>query len=123
MDQEVLKEIGEELRKKRKSLSLTIEEVSKKLKIRKAYLQGLEKGDVSLIPFEPYVIGYVKHYAKLLGIDLDAQIQKLKSETKQLETPRGKNMITEKEFMPSIILVIITLLLTACIYGILLFIK
>lgn len=121
MEQQVLIEIGAELKKHRKSASLTLDQVSKKLKIRKAYLQGLEKGDVSLVPFEAYVIGYIKHYSNLLGLDSDEYIQRLKSNDKSIKTLASKNIITEKEFLPSAQLVIVTMLLTIIIYALILF--
>jgi cytoskeletal protein RodZ len=123
MDQQVLKEIGLELKKQRKEASLTIEQVAKKLKIRKAYLQGLEKGDVSFIPFEAYVIGYIKHYSKLLGLDSEEYVKRLKSNNQKIRTLGSKNIITDREFMPSMQLVLITMLVSILIYAMILFVS
>lgn len=60
-----------QLKQARINANLSIEEVSKKLNIRKHYIAALEENRLSEIPSPVYVKGYMKMYAGLLGIELD----------------------------------------------------
>jgi len=64
-----MKDIGNFLREKREAKGISLIEVEKDLKIRKKYLQGLEDGNLDLIPGKTYLIGYLRNYSKYLGID------------------------------------------------------
>lgn len=108
MDKQALVEVGMELQKRRKAAKLTLAQVSKELKIRKAYIQGIESGDIHLIPFEAYVLGYIKHYAILLGLDPKEYIERVRSQDYKLAAIASKNLISDKEFLPSKKLIIIS---------------
>lgn len=55
-----------ELRTRKK---LTLEEVSSATKIKKEFLQAIEKGDFKKLPSSTYAYGFVRNYAKFLGLD------------------------------------------------------
>lgn len=116
MDKQALVEVGTELQAKRKAANLSLVQVSKELKIRKDYIQGIENGDVHLIPFEAYVLGYVKHYAMLLGLDPKIYIEKIKSDDQKLACIASKNLITLEQFLPSKKVIIISSSLVIMIY-------
>ena len=123
MDKQALIEVGMELQKQRKAAKLTLAQVSKELKIRKAYLQGIESGDIHLIPFEAYILGYIKHYAILLGLDPKEYIERVKSPEYKLASIASKNLITDKEFLPSKKLIAISLTCTALVYIVLMLVR
>jgi cytoskeleton protein RodZ len=116
MDRQALIEVGAALQGRRKAAKLTLAQVSKELKIRKDYIQGIEKGDVHLIPFEAYVLGYVKHYAILLGLDPKDYIVRIKSDEQKLSSVASKNLITFEQFLPSKKVIIISFSLMIMIY-------
>ena len=62
------KTLGEIFRKHREDADLTLEAVSRKTKIRQAYLEALEKNDYGSLPYEPYATGILKKYAEFLGL-------------------------------------------------------
>lgn len=59
------------LRNAREQAGIAIEDVAKKLKIRRQYLIALEENKLSEIPGDVYAQGYLKMYASYLGIDLN----------------------------------------------------
>lgn len=62
-------EIGEQLANKRKGLDLSLNKVATTLKIRAAYLKAIEEGNINKIPSGMYAAGYIRNYAKFLGVD------------------------------------------------------
>lgn len=60
--------VGERLQKERIKKALTLEEVSKVTKIRYSFLSALEKGNYRELPSPTYAYGFVRNYAKFLGL-------------------------------------------------------
>lgn len=60
--------IGSLLREKRESKKLSIEEVATKTKINLNILKHLEANELDKLPNKTYVRGFVKNYAKIVGI-------------------------------------------------------
>jgi len=79
--------LGQQLHTARERREITITEASSKLRIREAYLKGLEDGDWSNLPEEVYVLGFLRQYAALLGEDFHEDIEVLKSGGYQLTKP------------------------------------
>jgi transcriptional regulator with XRE-family HTH domain len=79
-----MKDIGILLKEARESKGLEIEEAARELKIRPYYLEILESGDISSVSSEIYIVGYLKTYAKWLGISSNEIVLRLKSENTPL---------------------------------------
>jgi transcriptional regulator with XRE-family HTH domain len=62
-------EISLLLKETRESYGLTLEEVAQRTYIKLPYLQALEEGAVDRLPAPVYTYGYIRQYAKLLGLD------------------------------------------------------
>ena len=60
---------GEKLKKRREELGCTLQTAEEETKIRKLYLQALENDDFAVLPPRIYAIGFVKNYARFLGLD------------------------------------------------------
>jgi curved DNA-binding protein CbpA len=60
---------GENLGKIRRYLSLDIDEVAVEIKVSKHNLQAIEAEDVHALPVPVYLKGFLKVYAKALGLD------------------------------------------------------
>lgn len=116
MDKEVLKQVGSEFKKKRQSAKLKLADVSKQLRIKKSYIQGIESGDVTQVPSEAYVLGYIRHYAKLLGLRPEDYIERLRSSEQVIQAVGSKDLITVKEFLPSRKIIAICLSSLAALY-------
>ncbi len=62
---------GEKLRTAREQKGLSIETIEEETKIRKLYLEALEKEAFTLLPARVYAVGFVKSYAQFLGLDVE----------------------------------------------------
>lgn len=64
--------IGEQLRAARAARGLSLQDVKAELRIREKYLQAMEADDFASIPGLVYARGFLRSYAKYLGLDPDA---------------------------------------------------
>jgi cytoskeletal protein RodZ len=72
--------IGEALKAARESLGLTLEQVSEATRIKPRHLEAIEASDPTQLPSRPFVIGYVRAFAKALGLDADAAASRYRAE-------------------------------------------
>ena len=63
--------IGTLLRSQRELKNISIQEVSQKTKININILKSLENDDLNKLPNKTYVKGFVKNYAKTIGLDIN----------------------------------------------------
>lgn len=68
---------GEQLREARELKGLTVEDVAARLRIPARYVRAIEQGDSGVLPEPTFVRGYVKAYARELGLDADAMVAEL----------------------------------------------
>ena len=61
--------VGNILKRKRKELKLSLDDVSSYLKIKKFYLEAIENNEFNNLPGNTYVIGFIKSYASFLKLD------------------------------------------------------
>jgi cytoskeleton protein RodZ len=71
--------IGEALRKAREAKSITLRQAEEATKIRLKYLEALEREDYSQIPGRVYAIGFLRNYARYLGLDWQPLVEELKA--------------------------------------------
>jgi cytoskeleton protein RodZ len=62
-------QIGQLLENKRREKGLSLKDVEEATKIRKRYLEGLEREDYAMLPDPIYAHGFLKTYANFLGLD------------------------------------------------------
>jgi cytoskeleton protein RodZ len=70
--------LGEELRDARMALGLGIQDLAASLRIRRVYLSALEEGRVQEMPAPAYAIGFVRSYARALGLDEDDVVRRFR---------------------------------------------
>lgn len=61
--------LGDTLREARQHRGLSLGEVESATRIRKKYLEALETGDFEALPAPVYVKGFLRTYARYLGLD------------------------------------------------------
>jgi cytoskeleton protein RodZ len=66
--------LGAGLRAAREHLGLTIDDVADATKVRPQYLRALEALDMDKLPSRPFAAGYVRAYARVLGVDEEQAI-------------------------------------------------
>jgi len=102
--QRIFISIGQALRQRRESLSLTLDEIESHTHVRKHYLEALEQGDFNHLPSSVQTRGMVNNYAHFLDMDVDAillqfadglQAQRLERQPASVEKTRN-----EKAKMP-----------------------
>ncbi len=85
--------VGEALRQARQSLGLEIDDIAQATHVRAAFIDALERCDLAPLPARPFAIGYVRAYARALGLDPDQVAarfrQELPDETAWLRPPPG----------------------------------
>lgn len=68
---QMIEKVGHILKEARLQKHLELRDIAQILKIRRVYLEALEKGDITEIPGEVYIFGYLKEYAGFLDLDVD----------------------------------------------------
>lgn len=63
--------LGDELRGERASLGKSLLDVQRELKIKAAYIDAIENCDASVFPNPGFIAGYVRAYARYLGLDAE----------------------------------------------------
>jgi len=74
--------IGAELTAARERLGWTLVDIANHLRIRRVYLAAIEEGRLSELPGEAYVLGFVRTYARALGLDPEAMASRVRAEMK-----------------------------------------
>lgn len=109
--------IGAMLKEMRQQKGLKLVDVSKKLCIRKCYLEAIEDSNYSEIPAFPYGNGFIRSYANFLGLNGENIVELYKEET---SSTKQKNMnVLEPQpeaTMPNMHHIIISLLAIVLIY-------
>jgi len=90
-----MKPIGTILKNARLSLNLSQEDVSKKTKIRKKYIDYIEQSEWDMLPGVAYTKGFVKSYAEVVGLDADKVIAIFRREF----IDRQKNEVLPSSFV------------------------
>ena len=72
--------VGAALRAARESLGLAIDDVAMATRIRPQHVAAIETFDFSSLPSRPFTVGYVRAYARALGLDGDAVVARFKAE-------------------------------------------
>ncbi|TXH02056.1 MAG: hypothetical protein E6P95_00685 [Candidatus Moraniibacteriota bacterium] len=88
--------LGEKLLKLRSQYRMSLLEISKATRIQVKYLEALESGDHRELPAEVYVRGFLRSYARYLGLADDAFI-KLYDQEKHIRTHLGREEPAPKQ--------------------------
>lgn len=67
--------VGEILRNARQRKHLSLQDVSRATCIRLPYLEALENGEYGVLPGPAYVTGFLRNYAKVVGLHPDDIVQ------------------------------------------------
>ena len=77
--------LGPALRKAREGLDLEIEDIAQATKVRSGYIASLEAFDLDALPARPFAIGYLRAYARALGLEPDAVVGRFLAEAPRID--------------------------------------
>lgn len=121
LEKENVEAVGKFLCEQRIAMKLDVKELSKRTKIQSKYIKALEKGDLEVIKFSAYYIGYLKTYANALQIS-NQEIQERLGRANDngiVKAPRSENLIANSDFNPNSIVIAISMLLTLILVAVL----
>ena len=70
------RKLGDELRGERATLGKSLLDVQRELRVKAAYISAIENCDVSVFPNSSFVAGYVRSYARYLGLDAEVTFER-----------------------------------------------
>ena len=79
--------LGAYLRAVREHRGVSLADLAASTRIRRAHLQAIEERNRSALPSRPFAIGYVRSYAKALGVDGEGAVQRFKSDWPETDEP------------------------------------
>lgn len=82
-----MRRVSDLLKEKREEENLTFEEISKATKIKVEFLKLIEEGNFQALPSESYALGFVKNYAKHLGLPIGSVVPLFRREYKSKKIP------------------------------------
>lgn len=71
------RQVGRTLKQAREARRLRLSDISDQLRIRQDYLEAIEDGRLGHLPGPPYTAGFIRSYAKYLGVDPKALLENL----------------------------------------------
>jgi len=86
--------IGEQLRKTRQELDISLEQAAEETRIRLHYLEAMERGDFTKLPSKAHERGFLRAYAEYLGLDTESFLSDL---DQQEEPALGKDISSPDE--------------------------
>jgi len=100
-DEGAFASVGQRLRAARISQMLTVADIAKTLKLSPHQVEALEADDWSRLPCNTIIRGFVRNYARVLGLNCDALMAMLDGlqmpNTPELEMPVGTNVRVPQE--------------------------
>ncbi len=107
---------GEILKKRREDLGQDIQKIADLLKIRADYLMAIEDDVFSKLPAPVYTNGYIRCYARYLGIDADSIVEHY---TKNLAEPQTSTILPVASFRKKSPGIVYALPFLVCVAGVL----
>jgi len=77
----MVSDLGNQLREAREAAGLSLPDVEEATRIRRALLQALEEERFSDLPGDVYTKGFIRNYARFLGLDGDAMVAEFNRST------------------------------------------
>lgn len=83
---------GARLKAQRTALGLSLAQAADASGVRAPFITAIERGDADALPASGYALGYVRAYARALGLDADAAVAEFKRELAGAPVPRPKGV-------------------------------
>src|SRR6185295_15661325 len=97
------------------------EQVAQTLKMKREHIEAIEDNDFTRLPGRTYAIGFVRAYARYLGLDAEIMVQRFKEESAGREHDRPVELVfpdaPEEKRGGSGSMILVALLIAAGIAG------
>ncbi len=120
------KTVGNLLSRARRKKKLTLEQAENETKVRIKYLQAIESDNWQIFPNKVYVLGFVRRYARFLGLKEDEIVREFKREFGEYKTHPAKK--TKKNsfwedivITPKLVTTFISIVLVLSVIGYIIF--
>jgi len=80
--------LADDLKQARERCGLTINDLVVRTRIGRTSLEALERGDYAQLPGEVFIVGFIRSYAKEVGIDDNEAVRRYKEETERQAGPQ-----------------------------------
>jgi cytoskeleton protein RodZ len=116
----LMREVGAQLRQVRLERGEDLETVAQYLRIKPAYLAGIEEGDLSTLPGRTYALGFLRSYGDHLGFDGQDLVTQIKSAVGNLTKKQRLRIHAPmpESRLPKAPVLAISLMLILAIYGV-----
>jgi len=105
--------VGAALRAARESLGLAVEDIAQATRVRAAHIAAIEAFELDALPSRPFAVGFVRAYARSLGLEPEAVVARFRAESPRLDdtlrAPGGLHLQTRRRFGWTAALVLIVL--------------
>ncbi|MEO8926668.1 MAG: helix-turn-helix domain-containing protein [Caulobacteraceae bacterium] len=105
--------VGAALRAARESLGLGIDDIAQATRVRAAHIAALEAFDLDLLPSRPFAVGFVRAYARSLGLEPEAVVARFRAEAPRIDdhlrAPGGLHLQRHRRFGSVAVLVALVL--------------
>lgn len=79
--------VGYTLRQERERQNLSVSDIEEGTSIRALYIEAIEAGEYDRLPGTVYTKGFIKNYAKFLGMDTDTVVKEFLADVAELNPP------------------------------------
>lgn len=97
VETDAITHIGTDLRTRREALELSPQDVFDAIHIRADFIEAIESLNADALPSIGYVLGYVRTYAKFLGLNGDEAVARYKIDS---QVPENLGMRATPHFVP-----------------------
>jgi hypothetical protein len=77
--------LGEALAAARVSLGLDVEDIASATRLKASYIRAIEAFDFAALPSRPFVIGFIRAYARALGLETEAVVARFRAEAPPID--------------------------------------
>ena len=91
----MIDELGHILREARETKGLTLREVQEKTRINSRFLEALEMGDFDRLPTPTHARGFLRNYARFLGLDHEPLLERYELGQSERPSRRQQSIIVD----------------------------
>lgn len=117
-----LDSVGATLRAARLNRGVDPDQVAAALKMRRDHVEAIEDNDFARLPGRTYAIGFVRAYARFVGLDAEVMVQRFKEESAGREHDKTVDLVfpeaPEEKHMANGSLFLIAVVIAAVVCGI-----